>query len=242
MSKRWGIKTLTMIELNKIYNEDCLLTMSKIEDNTIDLIVTSPPYNKGYWSKNRNINNGFKTKSRRIDYGIFNDCLTPEDYEKNQMDVINECLRILKPTGSLFYNHIDILNKHQTIHPKWVYNFPLKQIIIWDRKNTPKLDKSYFYPITEYIFWLQKTNKSRVKFDRHKSILNKSIWSINPDKNNNFPAPFPQEIPKNCILSCTNESDIVFDPYSGSGTTCKVAKELNRNYIGSELNNQFINF
>ena len=51
-----------MIELNKIYNEDCLITMSKIPDNSIDLIVTSPPYNKGYWSKNRNINNGFKTK------------------------------------------------------------------------------------------------------------------------------------------------------------------------------------
>ena len=229
-----------MIELNKIYNEDCLITMSKIEDNSIDLIVTSPPYNKGFWSKNRNMNNGFKTKCRRIDYGEFNDNLDPIQYGKNQINVITECLRILKPSGSLFYNHIDILNCHQTIHPKWVYNFPLKQIIIWDRKNTPKLDKSYFFPINEYIFWIQKNTKSRVKFDRHSSIFTKSIWSINPDKNNKFPAPFPIEIPKNCILSCTNENDIVYDPYSGSGTTCKAAIELNRKFIGSELNLEFI--
>jgi modification methylase len=230
-----------MIEFNKIYNEDCLVTMKKIPDNFIDLIVTSPPYNKGFWSKNRNLNNGFKTKSRRIDYGEFNDCLTPENYENNQIEVIKECIRILKPSGSLFYNHIDILNNHQTIHPKWVYNFPLKQIIIWNRKNTPKLDKSYFFPINEYVFWIQKDVKSRVNFNRHKSLFNKSIWDINPDKNNKFAAPFPIEIPKNCILSCTKENDIIYDPYSGSGTTLLAAKQLNRQFIGSEISNEYYN-
>jgi DNA modification methylase len=227
-----------MIELNKIYNEDCITTMSRIEDSSVDLIVTSPPYNKGYWSSNRNSNNGFKTKSRRIDYGEYNDCLNPIEYEKNQINVISECLRILKPTGSLFYNHMDILNKHQTIHPKWVYNFPLKQIIIWDRRNTPKLDKSYFFPINEYIFWIQKDNKARTYFNRHNSIMNKSIWSINSDNKNKFPAPFPKSLPINCILSCSKENDIIYDPYSGSGTTCLSAKELNRQYIGSEISKE----
>ena len=66
----------------------------------------------------------------------------------------------------MFYNHIDILSEHQTIHPLFVYKFPLKQIIIWNRKNTPKLDKSYFLPVTEYIFWIQKSKDSRVKFKR----------------------------------------------------------------------------
>lgn len=224
-----------MIELNTIYNEDCLTTMSKIDDNTIDLIITSPPYNKGYWSSNRNINNGFKTKSRRIDYGVYDDNLNPIEYEEIQRKVIAECLRILKPSGSLFYNHIDILNEHQTIHPKWVYDFPLKQIIVWNRRNTPKLDNSYFFPISEYIFWIQKSKNSRVYFDKNNSILNKSIWDINPDNKNNFPAPFPKELPYNCILSCSKEKDIVYDPYSGSGTTCLSAKELNRQYIGSEI-------
>lgn len=227
-----------MIELNKIYNEDCFITMNKIEDNSIDLIITSPPYNKGYWSSNRNLNNGFKTKSRRIDYGDYSDSLNPIEYENTQIKLISECLRILKPTGSLFYNHIDILNKHQTIHPKWVYNFPLKQIIIWNRKNTPKLDKSYFFPINEYVFWIQKDKASRTYFNRHNSIMNKSIWNISSDNKNKFPAPFPKELPMNCILSCSMENDIVYDPYSGSGTTCLSAKELNRNFIGSEISKE----
>lgn len=228
-----------MLELNKIYNMDCLEGLKQLKDNSIDLIVTSPPYNKGFWSSNRNLNNGFKTKSRRIDYGEFDDCMQPKDYEDWQKKIINECLRVLKPTGSLFYNHIDILNKHQTIHPKYVYEFPLKQIIIWNRKNTPKLDKSYFFPINEYIFWIQKTQNSRVKFNRKLSKLNKNIWDMNPDKNNKFPAPYPEELSDNCILSCTDENDIVLDIFSGSGTTLKSAKKLNRKYIGFEINKEY---
>ena len=53
-----------MIEINKIYHENNLDTMSKMPDDCIDCIITSPPYNKGFWSKNRNVNNGFKTKWR----------------------------------------------------------------------------------------------------------------------------------------------------------------------------------
>ena len=67
------------MEINKIYNEDNLETMAKMPDSFVDLIVTSPPYNKGYWSSNRNLNNGFKTKARRIDYENYfvGPCLKP---------------------------------------------------------------------------------------------------------------------------------------------------------------------
>ena len=235
-----GLPTKNDFELNKIYNENCLDTMKRIKDNTIDLVVTSPPYNKGFWSKNRNLNNGFKTKSRRIDYGVFDDNLKPEVYEEQQKKVIKECLRILKPSGSLFYNHIDILHEHNTIHPKYVYDFPFKQIIIWNRKNTPKLDISYFYPIHEYIFWIKKTKDAKPFYNRKNSPINKSIWNINPETNNTHPAPFPIEIVKNCILTTTKEKDIVYDSYMGSGTTAKAATELNRNYIGSEINKDYI--
>jgi modification methylase len=224
---------------NKIINGDCMEELKKLDSESVDLIVTSPPYNKGHWSKNRNPNNGFKTKSRRIEYGDFEDKLKPEDYEKQQRDFIKECLRVLKPTGSLFYNHIDILSEHQTIHPKWVYDFPLKQIIIWNRKNTPKLDKSYFFPITEYIFWIQKTKTSRVFFNRKESIMNKCIWEMSPDNKNKFPAPFPVEFPLNCIKACCPEDGIVLDPFLGSGTTGVAAKLENRKFIGIELNKEY---
>ena len=228
-----------MLELNTIYNEDCLKTMSKIDDNFIDLIVTSPPYNKGYWSSNRNVNNGFKTKSRRIEYDNFNDNLKPEEYIKIQKKIIKECLRILKPTGSLFYNHQPIQKLHQEINPLYIYDFPVKQTIIWNRKNTPKIDKSYFFPIIEYIYWIQKTKTSRVKFNRKKALFNKCIWDISPDVKNKFPAPFPIEIPLNCILSCTNKNDIVYDPFIGSGTTALACVLKKRNYIGSEISKKY---
>lgn len=222
-------------EANKIYNENCLDTMARMPDNFIDLIVTSPPYNKGYWSSNRNLKNGFKTKSRRIEYDSYNDCVEPDEYIKTQKAIITECLRVLKPTGSLFYNHQPIQKNHLEINPTYIYDFPLKQTIIWNRKNTPKLDKSYFFPTIEQIYWIKKEPNSRVKFDRKKAIFNKVIWDINPDKKSEFPAPFPEELVNNCILSCTDEGDLVYDPFMGSGTTAIASKKLNRDYIGSEL-------
>ncbi len=223
------------MELNKVHNENCLDTMARIKDNSIDLIVTSPPYNKGYWSSNRSLKNGFKTKARRINYEGYDDNLKPEEYSALQKKIIKECLRILKPSGSMFYNHQPIQQNHQEINPLFIYELRLKQTIIWNRKNTPKLDKSYFFPTIEYIYWLQKTKESRTKFYRKKSLFNKVIWDINPDKKNDFPAPFPIELVNNCILSCTDEGDVVYDPFMGSGTTALACHKLNRNYIGSEL-------
>jgi DNA modification methylase len=227
------------MEINKIYNENNLETMAKMPDNFVDLIVTSPPYNKGYWSSNRNLNNGFKTKARRIDYENYSDNLNPKDYEEWQRKFIKECLRILKPTGSFFYNHQPIQKNHQEVNPLFIYDFPLKQTIIWNRKNTPKLDKSYFFPITEYIFWLQKEKDSRVKFNRKKALFNTNVWNISPDVKNKFPAPFPEELVNNCILSCTEENDLVYDPFMGSGTTAKMAILNNRNWIGSEISTEY---
>ena len=235
---------------SRVIQGDCLEVIKTLPDNSIHCVVTSPPYNKGYWSKNRNMNNGFKsynhknsttikTKSRRITYGSFDDNLLPEDYEKQQIKILNECIRVLKPDGSIFYNHIDILSQHQTIHPKYIYQFPVKQIIIWNRKNTPKLDKSYFFPINEYIFWLQKTPTSRTKFNRKEALFQSNIWGINSAKNS-FPAPFPEDLAKNCILATTNEGDTILDPFAGSGTTGVAAQNLNRNYILIEQEPEYV--
>ena len=222
-----------------LYCGDSLKIMEKFPKESIDLIVTSPPYNKGYWSRNRNTKNGFKTKSRKIDYGVFDDMMNPEKYEKWQKQILNKSINLIKEKGSIFYNHIDILREHQTHHPLYVYEFPLKQIIIWNRKNTPKLDKSYFFPVTEYIFWLQKNKKSRTKYNRKKAKFKTNVWEFSCDKNNNHPAPFPIELPTNCILSTTEKGYLVMDPFAGSGTTLVAAEKLNRRWIGVELNPEY---
>ena len=194
------------METNVCYQGDCLEVMKGIPDDSIDLIVTSPPYNKTYWSKNRNINNGARTKSRRIEYDSFVDSIEPKKYEEQQVQFLQECIRVIKDTGSIFYNHIDIFSEHQTIHPKYVYDFPVKQIIIWNRKNA--------------------------KF-------NKSIWDFNPERNNDFPAPFPIDLPDNCIKACCPINGIVLDPYMGSGTTALACKNNNVNFIGIEISEEY---
>ena len=228
------------MKLNYIHNEDCLDTLSEIPDNSINLIITSPPYNKSYWSSNQNINNGFKTKSRFINYdGDFNDKLKPKKYIKWQKKVIKECIRVLTDDGSIFYNHIDILKNHNTIHPHFVYDFPVKQILIWNRLNTPKLDKSYFFPKNEYVFWIKKTKESKPKFYKNKCVFQKSIFTLIADKNNKHPAPFPLELPNNFILACSDKGDIVYDPFMGSGTTAVASVINKRNYIGSEISKKY---
>ena len=222
-----------------MYNEDCLSTMARMKDCSVDLIITSPPYNKGYWSSNRNLNNGFKTKSRRIEYDGYNDCIDPVEYQNWQRQVISECLRVLKPTGSLFYNHQSIQKNHLEINPTYIYDFPLKQTIIWNRKNTPKLDVSYFFPIYEYIFWIKKSPEARPYFNRKGAMETKSIWPINPEKNNDHPAPFPVKLVENIILSCSKEGDVVYDPFAGSGTTLRAAINHNRSAIGSDVGKSY---
>ena len=93
------------METDIIYNEDCLETLAKMEDNSIDLIVTSPPYNKGFYTKLTENENWHSA----IDYDNYNDALEPKEYENWQKKIISECLRVLKPSGSLFYNHKDNL-------------------------------------------------------------------------------------------------------------------------------------
>lgn len=98
------------METNIIYNEDCLETLSRIEDNSIDLIITSPPYNKNFYAPSSGADKSWSAlRGRQIPYDVYNDSMPPQDYENWQRNIISECIRVLKPSGSLFYNHKDIL-------------------------------------------------------------------------------------------------------------------------------------
>lgn len=226
-----------MIELNKIYNEDNLATLARMEDNSIDLVVTSPPYNKSYYNTGADKS---VWKGRNIDYDLFGDAMNPEDYEEWQRKILSECLRVLKPSGSIFYNHKDILHKQQTIHPKWVYDFPLKQIIIWDRKSSCTIDPHYFMPANEWIFWIVK-DKEKTYFDKDKAIYRTNIWQMNVEKNPH-PAPFPMKFSNNCVITCCPEGGITYDPFMGSGTTAMSVLKVGggRKYIGSEISDKYV--
>lgn len=232
------------MEVDRIYQEDCLETLGRMEDNSVDLIITSPPYNKGWWSYNKSERpreySDFCTKARVINYGDCEDRWTPEEYEAWQRKVITECLRVLKPTGSLFYNHTEIQCRLLSINPTYVYDFPLKQTIVWDKGSTPRIDKSYFFPCTDWLYWIKKTEDAKPYFNRKEALFRRNVWTFAPDRRNSHPAPFPLALPENCILTCTKEGDVVYDPFMGSGTTAVAAKKHNRHYIGSELNTEYV--
>ena len=227
------------MELDRIYCEDCLETLGRMEDNSIDLIITSPPYNKGWWSTNK-LQPSY-TKTREIDYGpTFTDKMEPEEYEKWQRSILDECVRVIKPSGSIWYNHMDILSHNRCIHPTFIYDYPLKQTIIWERKTTPKLAKYFFFPTCEYLFWIGKEFNTRPYFNKAEADHRKMGWQIEPDRHNPHPAPFPVEVPTKIIKCCSKEGDIVYDPFMGSGTVAKAARDLERHYIGSEVNPDFV--
>ena len=228
------------METNIIYNEDCLGTMARIPDNSIDLIVTSPPYNKGFYAnKNAKQSKVWNTlNGRKIAYDSFSDDMLPEEYEEWQKSVISECIRILKPSGSLFYNHKDIIYKGLIVPPKWVYNFKVRQQIIWDRQSSCMIDPHYFMPANEWIYWIVKDEKN-VFFDKEKSVFRTNIWRMNIDKNPH-PAPFPYIMAANIINCCSKEGDIVYDPFMGSGTTALASVKLGRHYIGSEISEKYV--
>lgn len=99
-----------MIEVNKIYCESCEETLSRMDDNSIDLIITSPPYNKNAYATSSGSDKSWSAlRGRQIPYDKYNDAMEPSEYELWQKRVISECLRVLKPNGSMFYNHKDVI-------------------------------------------------------------------------------------------------------------------------------------
>lgn len=215
---------------------DCLTELKKIDSNSVDLVCTSPPYNKNFWTRNKE-QGSFK---RVIKYDSITDSLPPEEYIKQQKEVLDELVRIIKPAGSIYYNHIDIFHKHNTIHPSYVYDYNVKQVIVWDRGNTPKLSKEYFLPTTEWVFWIKKSWDAVPYFDKSKCEHKKNIWRINREQDQSHPAPFPTELVDNIVKSSCPENGLILDCYNGSGTTAVVAKKNNMNYIGIDISEQYI--
>ena len=132
------------------------------------------------------------------------------------------------------------------LHPMdWLRksNWIVKQEIVWDRNIAGNIRGWRFWPIEERIYWLYKLiDKNKIgKELESKHALLTSIWDIPVEIDNPHPAPFPIDIPTRIIYSIMNDEDgIVFDPYSGSGTTLLAAKLLGKDYIGIDISQEYI--
>jgi modification methylase len=234
-----------MLETNKIYCCDVLEGLRQLDDESVDLIITSPPYNKA--GLNGVLKKGKRTWVTTIDYGgdVNVDKMNESEYEDWQIAVLNECFRVLKPDGSMFYNHKNRIatGKGEIVSPyKWLFKtkFKIRQEIIWDRTSTNNVQNCRYLPTTEKIFWLTKS--ARPKFVRNKMSKYKTeVWDFNFLNNTKHPAPFPIELP-DAIISCIPHDKplLVLDPFMGSGTVAVSAVKHDCNYIGFDKFEEYV--
>lgn len=221
-----------------IQNVDCLEGLRTIKDNSVDCVVTSPPYNKGTQTMKtgNQIWKGFK-----IDYDQYNDNKSEEEYIEWMMSVLSELRRVIKEDGSIFFNHKVILRDCLGHFPIWVLNagVNLYQMIIWNRMCSSNIRQETLYPTYELIFWLVK---GKPKVFKSQAKYKNDIWNILPDRDNKHPAPFPYELADNCVnLVCERGSGaVVLDPFVGSGTTALAAQNNGCNFIGFEISPEYI--
>ena len=207
---------------------DCLEGLRALEDESVDLIITSPPYNLG--KSHHTGNNHFKA------YTDYDDDMPEELYQKWQVEILNECHRVLKKDGSLWYNHKNRIRNGEQIEPyRWLYKTPfiIKQEIVW-QNGSQNFDKCRIYPMTERVYWLTKDAKTKLfNAINHHDIFTRAEWQPVKTKGA-FKRAYPEKMVED-IISCFPDVRIVLDPFSGSGTTCCVAKRMGKDYIGFEL-------
>jgi modification methylase len=205
-------------------------------DNSLDTILFSPPYNK------KGFRNGQRTSTKlwnkaNIDYATYDDNMPEADYQAWQIDIMNECYRIIKPTGSIFYQHKIRNWARKGSHPmEWLSKVKAQfyQEIVWHRKTTMALDERYLFSTTERIYWFCK-DKPNVYKQQVAEDYKSDVWVIIPQRQQGHPAPFPEQLVENCVLLTTQQGDTIYDPFAGSGTTLLVSERLNRTSIGTEI-------
>jgi site-specific DNA-methyltransferase (adenine-specific) len=240
-----------MNELNKIYLEDCITFMNKMDDESIDLIIADPPYN---------LRKDFGNKS-----DFWNDIDSWLEWSKKW---INGCIRILKPTGSIFIYGIH----HYLCYIQcYLYEkeFKYQRQIIWYYENGFSGYKtlSAFY---EPILWFTKTNKFtyheiREPYRSHERLKNKitkngRVWTPNPNgrlagdvwkfptlagkrfsyEKVKHPTQKPIVLSNRIVCHFSNEGDLVYIPFAGSGTECVSCLTYKRNYLATEINPEYI--
>jgi len=212
-----------------LYNIDCLELLSSINDEIIDLTITSPPYNLG--DKHHTGNKIFNP------YDDFTDNLPEIEYQNQQIKVLNEIYRVTKDGGSIMYNHKNRIRNGVQITPyEWLLKtkWTIKQEIVWFN-GSQNFDKCRFYPMTERIFWLSKGIKTNFinNINQH-DLIKDNAEGTNKEHKRSFPIKLAQR-----FIICFPDSNLIFDPYMGSGTTAIAAIKEGKNYLGSEISKKY---
>ncbi len=219
--------------LNKIICGDCLTVMRQMPDNSVDLVVTSPPYNlKNSTGNGMKDGRGGKWAGAALvnGYSHYDDNIPHDEYADWQYNCLKEMYRLIKDDGAIFYNHkwrvqAGLIQDRNDI----IRDMPVRQIIIWRRKGGINFNPGYFLPTYEVIYMITKPNFKLAP----KANAYGDVWEFTQEMSNDHPAPFPVALIERIISSTTAQT--ILDPFMGSGTTAIVALGLKRDFIGIEL-------
>ena len=223
--------------LNKVHCGDCIKLMDKMPAASVDVIVTSPPYNLRN-STGGGLRNGSGGKWPNAQllkgYDTNDDAMPYEVYVQWQRDCLKAMMRLLRNDGALFYNHkwrvqAGLLQDRSDI----VKGFPVRQIIIWKRAGGINFNAGYFLPTYEVIYLICKSDFKLAP----KANAFSDVWTISQEDSNPHPAPFPVELAQRCIQSTTGQ--VVLDPFMGSGSTAIAAEACGRSWIGLEVSAEY---
>ena len=209
------------METNKIFQKDCIEGLKEMPEESVDCIITDPPYNAS------------KSKITFEEKGYY---AIDEEWDKtfDPKELIFQCERVLKPTGSMliFCSH-HLLGEYLNIA-----TIKLQQIFHWIKTNPfPAIAKIYT-PNVEYVLWFIKGNP--YTFNR-KGAQQNIIYTpiLTGNERTEHPSQKPLKVLRLLVRNHSNEGDIVLDPFMGSGTTALACKHLNRQYIGFEISDKY---
>jgi len=222
----------------QLHNQDCIGWMQQQPEATIDIIVTSPPYNFD------------------MPYGTYKDDIT--DYRSWTKAWITEASRVLTHTGRLIIN-IQPRFSHREPYHHWVHHAAESADLLWYgeriwQKNSisnyrgaagsmGKPSKIYLWYSTEYVqmfskgdvFRPTKREDSLITIEEQVAWARHHIWSIAPARQRDHPAQMPEQLVERCLKLFARRGDTVYDPFAGAGTTLLVAKQLGLDSIGTEI-------
>lgn len=237
--------------INTIYNEDCFITLKEhIDNNSIDCILTSPPYNM---TKRKG---GISDTGR---YDIYNDWKSEEEYIEFSVSLFKELDFCIKENGVILYNLS--FSKENPILPTLVVSeihrqteWTLVDKIVWEKSSAipSPADRLHHTRKCEMIYVFARKSEKET-FNRYPGISKvgsngqtyyKTYNNIIKAANNDEPtkelnqATYSSELCIKLIEMYTKEEDLVYDPFIGTGTTAKACVLTQRNYIGSELSSK----
>lgn len=231
--------------MNQIICSDALNALQKLDSESVDLVLTSPPYNFD------------------MNYDSHNDKSDSSNYINTLVSIFDECIRVLKSGGRLIINiqpnYKEYYPSHHVITSAMIEKGLIwRGEIIWLKNNLKKLTawgswKSPSCPYLSYPFeFIEVFSKDTLKHSGNKEDIDitkdefieyvNGHWSIAPEtrmKKFNHPAMFPEELVKRCIKLFSYKNDLVLDPFNGVGTTTFVANLLGRNYIGIDISETY---